>query len=295
MARIEFNSQPNSISLPAGRFVGGCEYLLDECPNCQKSNHCYYNIDENRGWCHSCHLVIKSGWHLKKLCGDSVSEDMEVISPRRDQSGPIFTFKKDFIPNAWDVASSRWILKDRNVTEYEARQVNIMYLDSPDDAYKYMLCPTEPLSPDLPEGIWYRAIKGWPNKWIPRPMTSPKYYGLGQKYIPEDRTQILIVEGIYDILSTGMLGFAVTMFGTNLSDTWLRYISKKKWKVNLWLDPDGPGREASKKMKQKFYDWNIPFLRDFVEEGFARDTEPGDLDRWDSRIIEVKKILKEVV
>lgn len=283
--------QPTSLNLPPGRFSGGCEYILEECPGCQKSNHCYYNIDENRGYCHSCKLVIKSGWHLKKLCGDTATSQVEIIKPWRDHSGAIFTFTKDFMPNAWDVPRAKKVLSSRLVTEYESREVGIMYLEELD----CMICPTEPISPDLEEGCWYRALEGWPNKWIPRDETSTKYYGLGQRFIPKDRTNVLLVEGLYDILAPGLLGYAFTMFGTNLSDGWMRYIRKRSWIVNLWLDPDGPGKDAAKKMKQQFYDWQIPVGRDFIEDGFARETEPGDLDRWDGRIVEVKKLLKEMV
>lgn len=280
----------NKFSLPPGRFSGTGEYILEECPGCQKDNHCYYNVESNRGWCHSCKLVIKSFNHLKKLCGDLLDVD-DYITPWQDTSGPIFKFQKEYLPNAWDIPICRNTLIKRNVTEYEVRALNIMWMEE----ICSMVCLTEPISKELEEGVWYRAIQGWPNKWISRPFTKTKYYGIGQKFIPENKRNVLLVEGLYDIISPGFLGIAFTMFGTNMSDSWVRYIDKKKWIVNFWLDPDTAGKEASKKMKQKLYDWSLPVGRDFVEEGLVGEREPGDLDRWDRRVIYIKNLLREMV
>lgn len=291
--------------LPPGKFARGDEYLLDECPTCGKANHCFYNTETCIGWCHSCQLVIKSARHLAKLCNNFTEVDQ--TKPWVDHSGPLYS-NSNSMPYAWDIPEARKVLKGRKVTEEDSRKANILWLEE----FKYLICPTDPISDEMEVGCWYRSIYGFPNKWIPRPDTPTSYYGFGQRFIPEDRKAILLVEGIYDILSSGLLGYAVALLGTNLSVSWLRYIKKRGWKIILWLDPDRAGRSASAKYTKAFEEWGIPVVMDcmsIMDEDYFGDIhedfkkrdgsidpkEPGDLSRDSLYLHDMKVLLKSII
>lgn len=256
------------VELPNGHFESADEYLCDECPQCRKYRHFYWNVVKHKGICHSCDLRVYSLEDFRKLF--ALTEFDLADGPAFDPKGDPFTLQRDplFWTNAWDVPKARMVLIGRRITEEVARQVPIGCVHG-----DKLLISVDSIESNLPRGIWYRGVKGWPSKWISLPNTQASCYAFGLSFIPPERKTVLIVEGIYDVLSTGLLGHAIAILGTKMQWQWPYYLRKRGWKVVIWLDPDRAGLAASPKLLRFLQTAGISAM-DLTPQA---QCEPGDL------------------
>lgn len=148
------------------------------------------------------------------------------------------------------------------------RSIPIFYI--PD---KSSLCVfADPVSPEYLPVALIRSLPLDSSKWMPLPGNSIKHHLFGLRFLPKDLRRIVLVEGIFDVLTPGLLGQAVALLGTKLRDSHLacfRHLGIDK--VYVWMDSDEPGRRAAEEIQSQLFHWGIG------AEIVRCDSEPGDL------------------
>lgn len=244
------------LMLPPGVYVAGSkEYLIDECPNCGKHRHFYWNLDKKVGWCHVCQFRIVGVKQFLKAFSDSL-EDRSGPSLVRQEGDRLGVLGRPaFWTNcAWDHPPARNFLITRKVTEEQARQIPISYVESEDS----ITVQIDSITPEFGESVIYRRFNLPGAKWLVLPGTDRSQYGFGIRHLRPGQKRIVLFEGTFDLLATGMLGCAIAILGTSLNDSWMAWLRKRGFEVVLWLDPDAAGERGAQKLKSRLRTWEIP-------------------------------------
>jgi hypothetical protein len=297
--------QKRKLRLPPGNYVttgknAGIEYLFDECPQCRKGKHFFWSTEKNQGHCKSCHFKIYSIKQLIKIYGDAgyYYTTPPWLQKDRDPDASPIRHYSSWDVNAWDNERSRNFLISRRVSEEVSRQVPLYYV-----AEKDALCLTiDPISEDYEKDITlWRGVGGYPPKFIPvgghanRP-TLMSLYGFGLRHVPPGRRAIALFEGAFDVLTTGLLGWAIALLGTSFDKNWMAYLTKFDYIV-VWLDPDKAGMGARDKLLPQLKSWGIKYF-DLTKQSDKKglqtgglDSEPGDFFPQHKYVLTVKKHL----
>ena len=262
-----------SKNLPPGHYVrggkgAGKEYVLNSCPQCGKKEKFYWNLWKLEGTCFYCDLVIK-GWRRFREFFPDLDEEAPA-SPRSfvpDLTGPE---KMPFCLAAPMVAESRAYLLSRWVDNDTAMVSRIYYHEESQHLYVRLESP-EPRQPSS----WVKRRINPEGGWIVAPGTTRSKYAFGWDFIPAARDQVILVEGIFDVLSPGLLGFAVATMGSVLSLDLLAWVSSRFKYVWLWYDPDAAGDKAREAISFALRAWGIPYsvINTDVDPGAFRDQE----------------------
>jgi hypothetical protein len=244
------------VLLPPGKYVGGGGEYLCKCPDCSKEKF-YWNVGKEVGFCHRCQ---------KKIIGETQFQkefDSLLVPTTGRASGS--TMVPPMRYPAFSYADSTTYLKHRWITLHQSLSIPIKY----DPEKREIWVPIQPLSPELPKSWIKRSIdfKGWRIE----SGTKRKHYAFGQEHIPTDQTSVILVEGVFDVLSPGLLGHAMALLGSSLSGTHMVYIANRFKHVKIWMDPDMPGQNAARKIKQNMVMYGIE------HEVLSPGVEPGDM------------------
>ncbi|MCB1711787.1 MAG: toprim domain-containing protein [Candidatus Riesia sp.] len=282
--------------LPSSEPVSKYEYKFDECPACGKPDHFFWNVKKNKGHCKSggCGLKVMSLDKLKDLLDGTASAYVpRWISTTQEDAKEPLRYKYKWTTNAWDFPSSRAYLMRRGVSESIARKAPIYYVESRD-----ALCIlANPIDSFLdPEVTLYRGVKGYPSKFISPDGCKMGRYGYGLSHISQDTRAVVVVEGAFDLLSTGLLGLGIALLGTSFDKNWIAFFKARFDYVVLWFDNDLAGDKARTKMIPMLEAWGIRYKdvtykknSDGSTQGY--NCEPGDLRASSPRIVSLKKHL----
>lgn len=230
--------------LPAGGKLesGNTEYVL-KCPNC--GGKFTWNIVRGFGHCWTCKGVV-TGWKtFYKEFGDG-TEQAPTIEPNLRQ-------ETDELTPAWESEEAKAYLYERGVDSKLSQEVGIMYRDN-----RIYIPVTSQVAGDAP--FWmHRSILPDSHGWMAPAVTPksaywfgyPQYWNCNQadRDIRGYSLPPILVEGIFDVLSPGLYGNAVSLLGSQLSAVLEAYLSKVHPLVWLWLDNDEAGIEATKKIR----------------------------------------------
>lgn len=99
---------------------------------------------------------------------------------------------------------------------------------------------------------------------------------------PEDKSAILLVEGVFDVWKIYVAGFPIvsTAFGVEIKDSQVLLLKRYK-KIYLWLDPDKAGRSHMNSLENRllFAGKDVEVIRAFGK------TDPGDMNKRQIREI----------
>lgn len=109
------------------------------------------------------------------------------------------------------------------------------------------------------------------------------HYAFGHEVIPEESRNVILVEGVFDVLSPGLYGYAMALLGVHLSGTQLAYLVNRFDEFLVWLDPDKPGQLAAHKICKRL---NLYGKQAVV---FNPGVEPGDMGPRHPIIQELKE------
>lgn len=118
-----------------------------------------------------------------------------------------------------------------------------------------------------------RDVKDW--RVLPRSAAKEQYW-----FHPVElaTTSLVLVEGPFDVLSSGLLGHAIALCGTSLTEAAEYSLhAMRPDGIFIWLDPDSPGKAAAKRIYKALVGC-FPTV-----ELIDHETEPGDLSREDCR------------
>lgn len=86
--------------------------------------------------------------------------------------------------------------------------------------------------------------------------------------LPPRGTSVTLVEGVFDVLSPGLLGVALALLGSSIVLDLQVWLAQRYRRINLWLDPDT--KESGKRQKM------LAQLRAYGGEVIEiDDVEPG--------------------
>ena len=253
--------------LPPGHFDGKGEYVLDSCPGCGRSDKFYFNVDNRLGHCFGSPCTFNTGHvygfeMLKEACKVAGISGIERSKPAGVSKSALDTkgmenrrLRAQF---AWDVRQSREFLLSRGVSEVVSKSIPIWW----HEINSSLLIDVDPVSPEYQTTSFYRMLDLPNSKWMPLTGTEKSMYVWGSSYWKKHwgekgKPFLILVEGIFDILSSGMLGYAVALLGSDISKGVAKWVESMHCPVYLWADPDAAGYKAQEKVAEKLLHWGV--------------------------------------
>lgn len=229
------------------------EFCCDYCPNsaCGREKKFHWNVVKEVGRCFVCGYWINNWDSLKWAFKDSEFANVEF-----QEKKPVVhtTCTSNYLINAWDHKKSREFLTNRRVSELKARESKFLYHPGENRMYINI----RPISPDLPECFLSRYLSPG-SKWYVKKATDGIYYGWGWEKFAKSKQNVLLCEGIFDLVSTGLEKRGIALLGSNPNDVWFYWLKKNVKKVTLWFDADAAGDKAVKKISEKCSFFQIPY------------------------------------
>lgn len=219
---------------PKGGKMEGREYILT-CPECHKPGKFSWNAEkwghaqQGVGQCFSCGLAIEGQRSLLRLFPRTESSD----TPQ--PGGYQQTLRKPSSCSSYIPA-----LDDVECTEYlEGRGVygdlTIACGALRDIATRRVCFPIySPLPGNHPTMLMSRSIVLGEKGWRSFPGGKGNYI-FGR--LPPAGGEIILVEGVFDVLSSGMWGRAVALLGKTMSSSLQWYVLENYSSVVIYLDP----------------------------------------------------------
>lgn len=243
-----------NFTLPPGNFSTWSEqeYVCD-CPFCGRESKFTWNVVKHIGRCFICDRWIKGETNfLLKFSGGFKEVSLDIFNLRVKQVPD--KVNRNFLCNAWEDPKAREFLIGRNVNELVSMEANIQYMKEK----KCLYIGIDPIIPEYPKSYLWRQL-GPTGKWFHRKGTKSNLYAWGVSKFTETKTNILVCEGIFDLLSTRLHKKGIAVLGSNLNLVWYYWFLKKANKLVLWFDNDEAGHKATKTIAQKCEYYSIPY------------------------------------
>lgn len=133
---------------------------------------------------------------------------------------------------------SRWVTEEQALgTYYHPREERIYF-------------PITPLSPEYPPSWVSRSVHNHLKDWRVLPGTDKEHYVYlwNKRILAQDNYPIILVEGVFDVLSPGIHQHGVALLGSTLSDTHSVWLDNH-YHTFLWRDPDLAGEHLERKLR----------------------------------------------
>jgi hypothetical protein len=244
---------------PANREKG--EFIY-RCPSCGKQKF-YWNIHKLVGQCKVCkHTEYGKQFYTKNR--EIVSNSaLDVNFLGQISASDLLPAHRH--PDAKAYMSKRGVSADclvRSGTYY-------------DPVTQFLYFPNHRVNGDGASGVWLkRSINS--KIWLqPTGIDKTCYVytgGASQRFNSRD---IVLVEGVFDLLVPGLLGFGAAILGSSLSDDHLLWLHRNQYRVMLWMDNDEAGDEAKVRILSQCADQDIPAVL-FKPPGYEPGMDPAD-------------------
>ena len=256
----------------------GTEYIV-VCPFCSGDLH--WNAGLQGGQCFRCGSkfnTTKMNFHFRGNSNSAVDDLIEkIVRPReapKQKAIPLYGYQKHW--------QARWHLEEyRRCDPATLDKLGVWY-DEEEDRVCIPIQPVLPGGGNVERPYMSRHtdpdVKGW--KAQPPGIEKEQYWFTAGR-IP-NRRAIILVEGIFDVLTPRLEGIAIATLGTKLSPAMQDWFWLNSPDVYLWYDPDEAGERASDTISRQL-------LGIVPVKGVIRGVpEPGDLSPKQAR-----EILKE--
>lgn len=274
-----------NLRLPDGHFDSKGEYVVRICPSCRAINHLYWNVKKGTGVCFRCKLKLNRKLFKQYFGAGGRSVSAPIKENQPNTLRPILEETITVGDSAWNNWDAEIFLTERNITQDMCDQVPIKW----DEEMGFMVIPVDSCSAEHEDSVLFRnpVPGGWPEKWF-GPSISQSNYVFGGRHIRNDRDSVVVMEGMFDVVSTGLLGCAVAVLGSKISDAQAQWIAARFRQAVVWFDPD-PGHLEGVKGARK----SLRLLRSWgVVASMYRSPKDPKLYRWDSR--EVQEVLSRL-
>lgn len=249
------------IALPDGVEKTGGWYEVDVCPFCYKAKKFYLNLDSNFGKCHSCQEYVRHFNGPKGLYSvyPSLKDAPRVVRPPVNIEVDACYREPELHGHcAWDSWQAMVYLKeDRGLSESLVRSIPILWIPRVHKLairINYLYSNTGKLAnPVLTRPLSF-------GKWQPCAGQSVAHCAWGFDHLIPELTTVVLCEGIFDILTAGLIGRGIAMLGTNPKWSLVRRLQEIGVRhVILWLDNDAnfKGDVGAIKISQLFRSSNI--------------------------------------
>lgn len=243
------------------------------CPVCG-NNSLGYNAAKKVGHCFSCQRGYGEQ-ALIRLLGFLPGGEFDhlVQEPAKEKAAPDF----DGMCWAMDHPIGSWsLIKDRGCWSNDIEQVLF------DPSTERVWFPIHPIGKtpglrlygDIQHKSWitrsvYRSRKGWKREG---PDIQDGVYGV----LHPEASCLILVEGIWDVLTPRLTGTALALLGTHLTQEQGAWIALTQKPVVLWMDADKAGAEAFKKLHKHLSGIVEVYCTDYSKE-------PGDCTPEEAR------------
>lgn len=233
----------NPLLLPPGKPRGGTAEWVCDCPFCGRQGKFGFNLDKEAGNCFICHATCYNTSYWVSLYDNLTEADWE----RAYRKPPVEHLKEDLVC-AWRHTLSRQWCLGRGITEQTCWESGLLY----DTRRGELVLEVNPTKPLLQACKIRRRIRGLESKWLSCSMMSgvAEYYGYGTKTDFTNR-RVLIVEGVGDLLATGLHRDGIAILGSKVKSAWYRWIRDKTRGVVWWFDPDDAGETAADEVQER--------------------------------------------
>ena len=251
--------------LPAGGSFaeGGSEYKMT-CPDCGHGNF-FWNLQKLLGSCFNCgKKVLGLGQFSRVFKTVSVLEETRSQTALKERAG------KDLVKITDDEAMpALFYLSSRGVDYGLAQKAGLRYSPSQQRVYCPIWSPLNGFPPSWKSRSILPGYKGW----MGEAGDKAKHYLFGNRFSLSDPV-IVLVEGVFDVLSPGLWGRALSLLGSSLSREIEYWLGEKFRHVVLWLDPDHAGVTKSRGIAERLAGWGIA-----VTNLSGLHPEPGSVSR----------------
>lgn len=143
--------------------------------------------------------------------------------------------------------SRQWCL-GRGITQQACWESGLLY----DTKRGELVLEVHPTRPRLQVCKLRRRIRGKESKWLSCSMMSgvAEFYGYGTNTDFTNR-RVLMVEGVGDLLATGLHRDGVAILGSKVNSAWYRWIRDNSRGVVWWFDPDDAGEKAAAEVSER--------------------------------------------
>jgi hypothetical protein len=163
-----------------------------------------------------------------------------------------------------------------------------------DPVSKELVVQIDPWSEEFPVEFLRRRILQPGSKWVHYKGVNTLEYGFGLR--DHFSEVVVIVEGIFDVITPQLLGIAVANLGTNVGRNMATWVfSKRPKKCIVWLDPDEAGIRGTAKVADALTSWGIcPTI--YSPEPYKNlpwvkvDKEPGDCESDDPLVASIRRM-----
>lgn len=254
--------------------------LCYNCPECGKDN-LWWNVSIQKGQCFTCQegLGVEG---MKRLFGEQqtfidIWNELQAARPPRKV--------RELKEAAWQDSplAKLFLLKNRRCRPKDLDRSGVIY----DEETDRVLFPLQRCRPGgLSQSIYMsRSTNPTTKGWLFRSEEDAHkdrywYNPLGLR--PESQT-IILVEGVFDVLSPQLLGAAIAICGTNLTEYHEDALKNAK-RVIVWLDADQAGRKAAR----------FRVSRQVPNSSFiSYNKEPGDCTPVEARQVVMQHLKEE--
>lgn len=226
----------------------GWEYQL-LCPNCRKDN-LWYNSTLGTGQCFTCPGNSRSGTlsftsQQLRLKFDGLQSSildealLNIIKPRKAREVTQYSWQEH-----WE---ARWYLEKVRRCDPDVLLKSGVWYDKDTDRVCF---PIQRIRPDRAD-VSTEAIAPYMSR-----VTDPEVSGWKVQPVQADKEQywfnpvgitapyIVLVEGIFDVLTPNLLGQAVATLGVKLYEDAQLWLMDRCMPTIVWFDPDSAGQKA---------------------------------------------------
>lgn len=259
----------------------GQEYIIP-CPKCGKKFS--WSLTKSKGHCFSCKFACRS---VSEFREHFPLDDRDVYLSDQSDVSPTSVYGRvledaDALVPAYQRYDAAVYLTSRGVTKEIAERVGI--LATQDRIHVPCRSPLPHRHPIFMSRSIVPGQKGW---MTARGVDKSNYWFDGNHAIEltaDGEKPLILVEGIFDVLTPGLLGRAVAVLGSKLSvgmESWLaRMHGRGCGRVLIWFDPDDAGELGAKAIMAKLrtYGCNVERVGGWSHENlrrFVSAPEPG--------------------
>lgn len=277
--------------LGSGRVVGSRkDQYIAHCPKC-KGDKFYFALRTGKAECKSgkCKIKFSRIETLRRYIRTNriMPRGNGTVTYTRQYN--IWAGETEPATPAGDHSFARSYLKKRNVGRRTTHLANIWVMPTKE----ILIFPLHNLrEPEVPTPYYRHTRSGTVMRWSGEAGFEKSHHIYGGEYIVDKRAVIVVAEGIFDILSSGLLGLGISALGAVTSPFLMGWLATHCDEVWLMPDGDAGGVSFAKDMKHKCRAYGLKF-RNLNEGNWlyrgSKSSDPGDLGVEGSRKLETVK------
>lgn len=140
---------------------------------------------------------------------------------------------------------------------------------------------------------YYRRLEG-ELRWIGEPGFERVHHCFGGQWLSKGMNSIVVVEGIFDLLTPGLRGFGISTLGAEVSAYQMAYLANNFKKIYHLPDNDAGGAKCAKDLAKMCRSYGLEYVN-YNSKGWLYENsewkDPGDINFTNPKMQELRRIL----